>query len=432
MLEVFINFLCAFMLVLLGLYIISIIKKEAKKITTKDIIILIINSIIITLIHYLNSKVSFILNFITNTITYKQIFKDSLEESFIETGILMILVVFSDLIILPIQVHFIPLQQIETDSITYLISNTIVVFFIFILIKIKRVQKILSKCYYTLSQKDLRINAIFIVLIIIGISVGVYNLFINYKINYQFISDIIIVTALIIIELIFINGKINYNKLSNEYDVLLSNVSTFEDWIEKEQFTRHEYKNQLAVLYALTAEKEVKNKIQEIIDQNLNIKNEVVNNLKDLPKGGLKGLLYYKTIIAEKNKLNITVDVSIKENGLLKKLNKSKKTTLAKIIGILYDNAIEAAKESRKKILLLEIYELKDKVNIVISNTFKKNSIIDKRFEKGVSSKGTGHGNGLYYLSKILKANDWIEEKQEIIDNYYIETIIIKKNTSKK
>lgn len=432
MLEVFVNFICAFMLVLLGLYIISIIKEERKQITTKDIIILIINSFLITLIHYLNSKVSFVLNFITNTITYKIIFNDNLEESFLETGLLMILVVFSDIMVLPLQVYLIPLQKIETSSIVYLISNIIIVLFLLILIKIKLIKKSLIKCYNTLSQKDLRINAIFISFIIIGISGGIYNLFVNYKINYRFISDMIIVIALIIIELIFIKGKINYNKLSNEYDILLSNVSTFEDWIEKEQFTRHEYKNQLAVLYSISSEKEVKNKIEEIINQNLNIKNEVVNNLKELPKGGLKGLLYYKTIVAEKNKLKITVDVSIKENGILNKLSQKNTTTLAKIVGILYDNAIDAAKQSRRKNLLLEIYELKDKVNIVISNTFKRNSILDNRFEKGVSSKGNGHGNGLYYLNKILKDNNWIEEKQEIIDHYYVVTITIKKNTSKK
>ena len=102
------------------------------------------------------------------------------------------------------------------------------------------------------------------------------------------------------------------------------------------------------------------------------------------------------------------------------------------MIGIFYDNAIDAAKESRKKILLIEIYELKDKVNIVISNTFKKSSIIERNFEKGISSKGEGHGNGLYFATKILMNNDWIEQKKEIIDNYYVETITIKKSTSKK
>ena len=115
----------------------------------------------------------------------------------------------------------------------------------------------------------------------------------------------------------------------------------------------------------------------------------------------------------------------------LKKLSQEKISTIAKLIGIYYDNAIDAAKESKQKHILLEIYELKDKVNIVISNTFKKNNIVDNRFEKGITSKGKGHGNGLYFAKKILTKNNWIEENQEIIDNYYIETITVRKNTSK-
>jgi hypothetical protein len=84
---------------------------------------------------------------------------------------------------------------------------------------------------------------------------------------------------------------------------------------------------------------------------------------------------------------------------------------------------------------LLEIYELKDKVNIVISNTYKKSSILKNQEEKGISTKGKGRGNGLYFARKIMKKNEnnWLEEKHEIIDNYYIETITIKKKiTSRK
>ena len=33
--------------------------------------------------------------------------------------------------------------------------------------------------------------------------------------------------------------------------------------------------------------------------------------------------------------------------------------------------------------------------------------------------------------NKIINKNDFLETKQEIIDNYYIETITVLKNTSK-
>ena len=126
--------------------------------------------------------------------------------------------------------------------------------------------------------------------------------------------------------------------------------------------------------------------------------------------------MYYKAAIAQKRKIKLSTDVYIDENGMLSKLSKDKIRTLCKLIGIYFDNAIEASMESRKKILVIEIYELKDSVSIVFSNTFKKETLLKDRNKKGISSKGEGRGNGLYFSSKILKENSWIKEKQEIID----------------
>ena len=52
--------------------------------------------------------------------------------------------------------------------------------------------------------------------------------------------------------IILIIEKSNYDKLLTEYDGLFKYVKIFEDWIENEQFNRHEYKNQLAVIKGLS------------------------------------------------------------------------------------------------------------------------------------------------------------------------------------
>src|SRR5699024_5116913 len=127
----------------------------------------------------------------------------------------------------------------------------------------------------------------------------------------------------------------------------------------------------------------------------------------------------------------LTTDVSLERKSLLSKLSEKDIRILCKLIGIYFDNAIEAASESRKKNLTIEVYELKDKVTFVFSNTFKKHKNMKDRNKKGVSSKGEGRGNGLYFASKLIKENSWLEEKQEIIDNYYIEQLTIKKNIKK-
>lgn len=433
MLEVLINFICAFILVLAGFYIIKKITGSNQKISLRVIGYLLLNSSLIAIVHYLNySFISLMLNFIINTLTYKGIFKVSLEEAVVQTGILTMYLLIFDTIFVIIQINVIPLKVVQNNILVYLISNILVVLMTYLSIQISFIYKRLRKFYQVLVNKDLRLNMIFIILIIITACGILYSFIINNKFNLRFYTDLTVIASLLIIGIIFIKNKDVYNKLSSEYDILLSSVQNFEDWIEKEQYLRHEYKNQLAILYGISSEKEVKNKIQEIIDQNLDINNDVVKQLSMLPRGDLKGILHYKTIVAQKHKIKLTVDVSIQDNGIINKLDKKEINTLAKLIGIFYDNAIEAAAESKKRIVLLEIYELKGRVNFVISNTFKKNSIINSQHERGISSKGKGRGNGLYFANKILNKNKWIIEKNEIIDNYYVETITVIKNTSKK
>ena len=82
---------------------------------------------------------------------------------------------------------------------------------------------------------------------------------------------------------------------------------------------------------------------------------------------------------------------------------------------------------------MIEIYEINNIANIVISNTCRENKVLLNRYDKGVSTKGKGRGNGLYFAKKMLNKNTWIEESQEIIDGYYIETLkITKKKKSNK
>ena len=82
----------------------------------------------------------------------------------------------------------------------------------------------------------------------------------------------------------------------------------------------------------------------------------MINQLKNLPSGGLKGLLYYKIAVARNNDINIEVDVSQDASPVLNALNQDELKIIFKLIGIYCDNAIEAAKDTKKKIVLIEIW----------------------------------------------------------------------------
>ena len=430
MLEVFVKYLCFVMMTLTGCVVINkIIDTKEKTINVKNIILMFLLLLLPSILYdpQYNSMTTVIV-FLINIIIYKIIYRININESIVHTSSIMILSFVADLINWLFLFKFIGLDQMRTYWYIMLFTNFTTCLIMLVIIQIKPVAKLFNKLTKFVQNNKYITMIIFLMLLVMVFSVIDKNLYTKFISKKNIISDITIICIFIILFLIYINEKYSYNRLTKEYDVMFSYINNFEEWIEKEQFNRHEYKNQLAVLRCLSTEKKVKDKIDEILEDNINLEGKVVHELKMLPKGGIKGLMYYKSAIAQKNKIDLTINVSIELRSLLSKLTDAQIKTICKLIGVYYDNAIEAASETRKKIILVEIYELKDRVSFVFSNTFKKHNNFDDRNKKGVSSKGEGHGNGLYFASKLLEQNPWLESKQEIIDNYYIQQLIVHKN----
>lgn len=434
MLEVFINFINCFLMSLVGFYIIKILTKSEVKIYEFKVIgWLLLDTIIPTYLQaniYVEIKPLII--YCINILAYKQIFDLHIDDAIIVAGIAMLLNLIGDILIsIVMNILFTNDIELISNVVASFLKNTIVSVLALLLINIKKIKEKLCDFYNNIKNKKKVSTVVFFSLTIIIFCILGFHIYVSSHFDISYLTAILTIAILWTLIIIFINSRNKYNYLIKEYDTLFSYVQNFEDWIEQEQLNRHEYKNQLAVLRCLTKEKKVKNKIDEILEDNINIEGQAVTNLKNLPKGGIKGLMYYKAAIAQKHKINLTTDVSIEAKGILSKLSEKDIRILCKLIGIYFDNAIEAAAESRKKNLTIEIYELKDKVSFVFSNTFKRHKNMKDRNKKGVSSKGEGRGNGLYFASKLIKDNPWLEEKQEIIDGYYIEQLTIKKNINK-
>lgn len=429
MLEVLARIFCALIITITGTYVInSITKKETKIINyNKNIIAILATSLCIGYLYKIDyTGLATIVIYLLYIITYKFVYKLSIEEATISSALFMVILALADVLTSLIFMNFYPANIIRANSLFFVLSNITVSIITILLIKVKWINITLNKFYCGCVHKQSITNIIFFSLLIIGFSYLIYNIGLSKIFSKEYLINFIVLIIYIIITYIFIGNQNKYKKLETEYDTLFKYIQTFEDWIEKEQLNRHEYKNQLAVLRCLTKDKKVKDKIDEILEDNINIEGQEVTNFKNLPKGGLKGLMYYKAAIAQKKKINLITDVSLKNKGILTMLSEKEIRILCKLIGIYFDNAIEAAVESRKKNITIEIYELKDRVNFIFSNTFKKHKNMQDRNKKGVSSKGEGRGNGLYFANKLIKENSWIEEKQEIIDNYYVQQISVK------
>ena len=100
----------------------------------------------------------------------------------------------------------------------------------------------------------------------------------------------------------------------------------------------------------------------------------------------------------------------------------------ARMLGILLDNAIDAAYESDEKVLNI-VFRNDSKNNrniILIENTYKdKNVNIDEIFNKGITGKENHTGLGLWEVKQILKKNNNINLYTNKNDTYFSQQLEI-------
>ena len=156
------------------------------------------------------------------------------------------------------------------------------------------------------------------------------------------------------------------------------------------------------------------------------VDDQVIETLKNIPKGDLKGLLYYKVAVSKKKNINIVFEISDLVTKKLKKMHKTKIREVCIILGIYLDNALEAAEKSKEKNVVLEIYEINKEINFVISNTYEEILSIKNMNRKNFTTKGKNHGRGLYYVNKIIRKYKWISQEQMFLNKYFIQKLIVK------
>lgn len=170
--------------------------------------------------------------------------------------------------------------------------------------------------------------------------------------------------------------------------------------------------------------KKFNDSLDELIEL-YNKKSSGVKNIHKLPSG-LKGIVYYKLSDIDNDKYNVNVRISKQLKINLNKFSHKEYMSLCKIMGIVLDNAIEAMKTSKEKILMIDAYKEKDKAVIEINNTFDKSKTdINKIYNKNYSTKGKNRGLGLYLAKMLLKNCKNLSMEQEIFDNVFSTRIYI-------
>ena len=136
-----------------------------------------------------------------------------------------------------------------------------------------------------------------------------------------------------------------------------------------------------------------------------------VNNLTGLSPETINHPAIYNVLANKYHKANETgIKINLEIFLDLSEIDKSMKIyEFTRILGILLDNSIEAAKECDEKLINLTIRkdERKHQLLLIIENTYKnKNVDTEKIYEKGFSTKTGNTGLGLWEVRQILKRND--------------------------
>lgn len=422
-------------LLILTLYIfgrIVIVNRRHKNIMIDVLILLGFILLNILVFKYTTGTIKTIITCLLYSSLFFCIFNIKLSKSVFTSIVYVILLVIPDLLILSTAIYILGISKeyYYSDFASSLLGNiSVCLCLVIITYVLKKPLKKLINYNLSTNKKIIVMSSITLVML----AIFFYNLIKTFEFNNNIITYLVIIVMLICILLYLFKQKIENEKISKKYDELLDVMKSYESDIEEQRTLRHETKNEFATIKCKLQDKEDNKTIIEYIDSVIGEKEKAgstkYSKFKYLPSNVLKGFFYYKFIEAEKKGINVSINISKQiENSFLKDIETKDFKDLARIIGVYLDNAIEASSTSEDKKLGIEMYLIKEKIEIIITNTFNNEINLDKIGKESFSTKGKHRGHGLLLVNKILSENNMFEAKNEIRGNIYIQSLKIKDN----
>lgn len=322
--------------------------------------------------------------------------------------------------------YLIPLSRL---SITFLIYLSI-----YLIYRLIKYYKVNIKYIENMSKKNKWILILNFVFAIIAIGMQIYMI-VFYVYKLPIFVTLLSILSLIIYASISIFSLLKTNKLeetsqsleeaqlyNKTLQLLHDNLRTF----------KHDFSNTMQSIQGYIANNDMKG--LEKYYQGIHNECTISNNLTALSPTlindpALYSLIASKYLLAEQ--YDITFNISIRIN--FKEL-KIEPYVLTKILGILLDNAIDAAKLSDEKEILFEVNppftnSTVRKYVVSVQNTYSNKEVdVDRIREKGYTSKAEeegSHGLGLWEVNKILKKSKNLNLYTTKNDKFFVQDLEI-------
>lgn len=217
-----------------------------------------------------------------------------------------------------------------------------------------------------------------------------------------FVSYFILLMVTVYILITIVNKEMNYKNKQIQFDSLQKYTSNLEELYTDMRTFRHDYINILSSMIGYIENKDIvglESHFNEKIlplGKGMESNNFKIGLLKNIKIPEIKGIFSSKLIRAQELGIDISIDIL----EPIVKINIDI-IDLSRIIGILLDNAIEAASECDKPSIKVAFINKNNSVLIIIINNFVGDIPIYKIYNRGFSTKGENRGVGLCNLKDI-------------------------------
>ncbi len=169
---------------------------------------------------------------------------------------------------------------------------------------------------------------------------------------------------------------------------------------------KHDYQNILSTMNGYIATRDYE-KLETYFTQKLSLmdnessrQNAILGKLVNVEVPELKGLLYYKLFTALQSDLQTVVDIPVVIGNIPMDI-----MDFIRMLGILLDNALEAAAATEDKYFYVGLEQLENGLAVTIENSSAPVDNIELLFQKNYSTKGTDRGIGLWEVRNLLKSH---------------------------
>lgn len=248
----------------------------------------------------------------------------------------------------------------------------------------------------------------------------------------QLVTDMIMIFTMTAIGIFNISSEMKMENLSKHYKEIFEYSNVNAELLLNYKMQVHEYKNKLLMINSMlgNSEKKVKKYVEALLKEmkdNRNNTNYWLSELKSIPFPGVRNFVNYK--LAQLKELGAEIEIFVSSD--LEKIDTSnfsekEYNELTTILGVILDNMIESTRESSEKLISLNLYLENNTINCDFVNSFSSTIDLNRLNEIGYTTKGEKHGVGLSLVAKIVKSNSRFECVPEVMENFFIQHLIIK------